>query len=108
VKQYLSQYSVELRAGLMNIVRRWSVMLKIEFADVYTSSSEILANPEAYGFASAETEERTPCYSSFYGDGTGTVCADPEKRAFWDSIHPTTAAHAYIAKTFEQAYNAIN
>ena len=39
-----------------------------------------------------------PCFSGYVTpDPTGTVCADPDKYAFWDVEHPTTRLHELIA-----------
>jgi phospholipase/lecithinase/hemolysin len=36
----------------------------------------------------------TPCYNRT----TGTICAQPDRHLFWDSLHPTTAAHRQISE----------
>ena len=53
--------------------------------DVYAEFSQILANPAAYGFANT-TDEAMQAMS-----------ANPDTYLFWDTVHPTAAAHRLIA-----------
>ncbi len=39
----------------------------------------------------------TPCYTGDLFGRNGTICDDPENYLFWDTVHPTTQAHAIIA-----------
>lgn len=39
------------------------------------------------------TDVKRPCLDR----STGQVCANPDQHLFWDALHPTTAAHRYIA-----------
>ncbi len=55
-----------------------------------------LANDQA---AFANTEDA--CLS--IGPGGATVCADPSTYVFWDSLHPTTAAHEVLGDAFATA-----
>jgi phospholipase/lecithinase/hemolysin len=61
--------------------------------DTFGLLNDVVANKENYGF----TNVTDPCF-----DGT-TVCSDPSKYLFWDSLHPTTAAHQLLAAEFANA-----
>jgi len=55
--------------------------------DVFTLTNDIVASPGAFGFSNVTT----PCFNGV------SVCATPGSYAWWDTIHPTAAAHALIA-----------
>jgi len=60
--------------------------------------SAIAANPVAYGFTNASA----PCLTGDLSAG-GVVCGTPETYVFWDSVHPTAAAHALLGNAFATA-----
>ncbi|RBP06457.1 putative secreted protein with PEP-CTERM sorting signal [Roseiarcus fermentans] len=60
---------------------------------VFNAIRNVVANPARYGFANAAD----PCFSGNY-DTPGTECADPGQYVFWDTEHPTAAAHALTAE----------
>jgi phospholipase/lecithinase/hemolysin len=66
--------------------------LKVFDAPIFADLDAIVANPGRYGFANVTG----PCFS---GGPTkpGVACADPAQYLFWDSEHPTAAAHAIVA-----------
>lgn len=64
-----------------------SLGITIYRLDAYSLFQAIVADPGAYGL----TDVTTPCKS-----GT-TICADPDQHLFWDSVHPTTVVHGFIA-----------
>ncbi len=66
--------------------------------DTFGLLASISANPAAYGFTSAAL----PCLTGSLG-GAADVCADPGNYVFWDSVHPTTAAHAILGDAFAEA-----
>lgn len=68
--------------------------LKIATLDAHTLYQEAIANPAAFGF----TNVTSACVS-----GSG-MCGNPTQFLFWDSIHPTTAAHRILG---EAAFEAI-
>ena len=65
--------------------------------DIFSLSQRAAANPQKFGFANV-TE---PCLDVV----AGTVCSRPNKYAYWDGIHPTTASHRIIADTFAKFIN---
>jgi phospholipase/lecithinase/hemolysin len=66
--------------------------------DTFGLLSAISANPAAYGFTSATA----PCLTGSLA-GVADVCGDPDGYAFWDSVHPTTAAHQVLGEAFAEA-----
>jgi outer membrane lipase/esterase len=59
--------------------------------DVSSLFSAAVSNPAQYGL----TNINTPCFSGS-SDTPGTVCANPDEYLFWDSVHPTAAAHKIL------------
>jgi phospholipase/lecithinase/hemolysin len=60
--------------------------------DTFARLEEAIAKPTAFGF----TNVTKACLDGdpFAGDA---VCANPAGHLFWDSVHPTKAAHALLA-----------
>jgi phospholipase/lecithinase/hemolysin len=65
--------------------------LKVYDLNTYALLDEVVKNPTAFGF----TDVTTPCYGGSFSGG-GSACATPDTHLFWDSKHPTAAAHAII------------
>lgn len=61
------------------------------YSDVFGLLNSVTQNPGAYGF----TNVTTPCFNGI------TVCSNPDQYLFWDQIHPTTAADAFVARQFQ-------
>lgn len=75
-----------------------STTADIFFLDVFSLFTGILMDPEAAGFTNTTGECRSV-------SGISEVeCADASSFVFWDSIHPTTAAHAVLG---QQAFELI-
>jgi outer membrane lipase/esterase len=66
--------------------------IEIDLLDMQAFSQAVENDPAQYGF----TNITTPCLSA-----TNLVCADPSQLFFWDSVHPTTAAHALMGALAE-------
>ena len=60
--------------------------LRIVQVDAFTLINDMVANPADYGF----TNVTSP---ALYG----LPAADPDTYLFWDAVHPTSAAHEYVA-----------
>ena len=56
--------------------------------DLRTAAEIIAANPAAFGF----TNVTDSCNVG------GTICANPDQFTFWDGVHPTAAAHEFLAQ----------
>ena len=61
--------------------------------DTFTLLEDIMADPAAFGLTNVT--ETCLVGDPFAG---GTPCPQPETHLFWDSIHPTTTAHALLAE----------
>jgi phospholipase/lecithinase/hemolysin len=60
------------------------------------------ANPAAFGF----TNTTAPCLTGSLGGGAA-VCVAPDNYLFWDSVHPTTAAHQVLGNAFAEAVEPV-
>jgi len=59
--------------------------------DVRSLFNSVASNPAQYGL----TNINTPCFTGAV-DRPGTVCANPDEYLFWDSVHPSAAAHRIL------------
>ncbi|MBH8556016.1 SGNH/GDSL hydrolase family protein [Nostocaceae cyanobacterium CENA357] len=82
-----------LRRSLKVLIQQDS-KLQIATLDANGLYRDAMINPAMFGF----TNVISPCLSS------SGICGNPDQFLFWDSIHPTTAAHRIIGET---AFSAI-
>jgi phospholipase/lecithinase/hemolysin len=96
----LQALSIGFNAGLASALNGLSVLpgIDIEQFDTFGLFNAILANPGAFGFSNTTT----PCITGDLTSG-GLVCGDPGSYVFWDSVHPTTAAHHVLGNAFAAA-----
>jgi outer membrane lipase/esterase len=66
--------------------------------DTFQLLSQVQADPGAYGFTNATSA----CVTGNFFAVTA-VCADPDGHVFWDSVHPTAAAHAILGQAMAVA-----
>jgi outer membrane lipase/esterase len=83
-------YNIALVANLSGVIA--SRRANVSFLDAFSLVDVIVADPDDFGLSNVTD----PCYVGPLTGG-GTVCAKPNKYLFWDSTHPTTAAHAIVA-----------
>jgi outer membrane lipase/esterase len=96
----LQALTIGFNAGLADALTGLSGLpdIDIEQFDTFSQFNAILANPAAFGFSTTST----PCVTGNLQDG-GSVCDDPDSYVFWDSVHPTTAAHQVLGSAFAAA-----
>ena len=63
--------------------------------DVFALLSDLAADPQAFGIRNTTD----PCVQ--IGVTTKAYCAGRNGYLFWDSIHPTAAAHRLLARSIE-------
>ena len=63
----------------------------VKYFDTSALLQAMVSDPSAYGF----TNVTAPCYNGV------TVCSDPAQYLFYDDLHPTTEADAFLAAGFE-------
>jgi phospholipase/lecithinase/hemolysin len=92
----LRQLSIGFNAGLSGALGGLSLLpgIKVTQFDTFGLMSAVVANPGAFGF----TNSSAPCLTAFLGPGA--VCQNPDSFVFWDSVHPTTAAHTLLGNAF--------
>ena len=96
----LQALSIGFNAGLAGALSGLSALpgIDIELFDTFALFNAMLANPGAFGFSNTSM----PCITVDLVVG-GSVCADPDAYVFWDSVHPTTAAHQVLGNAFAAA-----
>lgn len=81
-------YSVEFNSLLLA-----SLPSGVGYADTFSLLDQMVSNPGAFGF----TDVTDPCLNGI------TVCSNPNQYLFWNGVHPTTAADAFLAQEFATA-----
>lgn len=64
--------------------------------DVFSIVNDAIANPAKFGFTNVSDACLFPS-PLLLPPGPITVCSNPNEYLFWDSLHPTTVAHRFIA-----------
>jgi phospholipase/lecithinase/hemolysin len=96
----LQQLVVGFNTGLEGVLAALGALPGIEITPFNTFGllTDIAGNPGAYGFSNATDA----CLTGNLGMG-GIVCGAPGEYVFWDSVHPTTAAHRVLGDAFAHA-----
>jgi phospholipase/lecithinase/hemolysin len=96
----LRALSIGFNSALAGALNGLSLLPGIDITqfDSFALLSAISANPGAYGLANASA----PCLTGNLAVG-GIVCPNPNSYFFWDSVHPTTAAHRVVGDAFAAA-----
>lgn len=80
---FSTTFNATLASGLATITG-----VTIFGLDLFALVNQTVANPGDYGF----TDVDTACWNGV------TACANPNEYLFWDTIHPTSAAHSRLAE----------
>jgi outer membrane lipase/esterase len=96
----LQALTLGFNAGLRSGLDSASMLAGITITqfDTFAFFNTMLADPAAFGF----TNTTTPCLTGNLAGG-GVVCNDPSAYIFWDSVHPTAAAHRALGDAFADA-----
>jgi phospholipase/lecithinase/hemolysin len=96
----LQALTLGFNSGLAGLATSLSGLpgIHITLFDTFAFFNAILANPAAFGFSNTTA----PCLTGNLLTG-GSICGDPGSYLFWDSLHPTAAAHAALGDAFAQA-----
>lgn len=95
--QGLSVFFNTLLAGTLNNLSGLPG-IDITTFDAFALLSAISANPGAFGLTNAAAA----CLTGNLAAG-GVVCGTPDSYLFWDTVHPTTAAHAVVGNALTTA-----
>jgi len=98
-----SQVSLAHNAELQSAMAALSHQLHINIImpDNYTADQAIEADPAKFGFTNVTTQ----CKAGTTGL-PGPVCATPSTFRYWDTVHPSAAAHLLVAEDFASTINA--
>jgi phospholipase/lecithinase/hemolysin len=88
-------------AELLNMVMGLTEQASFYFLDVFSVFNDVLANPATYGITNTTGQCRSLGFFGF----TENSCRNANTWAFWDAIHPTTAAHAVLGRAAAAALN---
>ncbi|UEM23003.1 SGNH/GDSL hydrolase family protein [Skermanella mucosa] len=93
IQERATTLSAAFNAALTSVLAGIEATLPVDLIplDVRSLFNDVAANPAGYGL----TDVTTPCFSGAI-DRPGTVCANPDQYLFWDSLHPTAAAHRIL------------
>lgn len=80
-------------AGLPSLAQLGALTgAQISLLDSFSLVDGLVANPAAFGL----TNVTQPCNSTAVNFSGGASCANPDQYLFWDTVHPTAAAHAIV------------
>ena len=85
--------ALSLLAATFNQALAASLPAYVTQVDTFSLLDQVVADPAAYGLGNV---------ADACTDGT-TVCGNPGQYLFWDALHPTTAADAFLAADFAAA-----
>ena len=82
--------NVGLKDALDKIVVPQCPSTQFLVLDIFSILTDIAENPESYGFV-----DNSPCLK--FEVTANAICANPNRKFFWDALHPTKAGHRFLA-----------
>ncbi|WP_232444639.1 SGNH/GDSL hydrolase family protein [Burkholderia ubonensis] len=102
VAAQVKDYNQRLADAAAALRARYGATLRLEVFDAYALFDDLLSHPAKYGFDDAKRScLDIPKPSSFTYMAAQTPradCRDPARFVFWDTLHPTTRTHAWLAE----------
>ncbi|MGU7769812.1 SGNH/GDSL hydrolase family protein [Burkholderia sp. MR1-5-21] len=102
VAAQVKDYNRRLADAAAAVRARYGATLRLEVFDAYAPFDDLLSHPAQYGFDDAKRScLDIPKPSSFTYLAAQTPradCRDPARFVFWDTLHPTTRTHAWLAE----------
>lgn len=81
-----NKHNAELAVSLNRLSQQINRDIDITYLDVNELFNQVVKSPEKFGFSNVTQA----CLNQ------GIVCNNPDRYLFWDSIHPSTAAHKLL------------
>ncbi|KAF7811426.1 GDSL esterase/lipase [Senna tora] len=83
---------------------------KVYYIDIYQPLSDMVQDPQKYGFDVVDSGCCGSGYieTSFLCNHISSVCSDPSKYLFWDSVHPTQKGYQNLFSAFRPTFDLIN
>ncbi len=102
VAAQVKDYNKRLADAAAALRARYGATLRLEVFDAYALFDDLLSHPAKYGFDdSARSCLDIPKPTSFTYMAAQTPradCRDPARFVFWDTLHPGTRTHAWLAE----------
>ncbi len=70
---------------------------EINRLDVFSLFQQLSADPTAFDLPD-DFDTTDPCFTGFVGELGGTLCTDPENRAFFDRLHPSAVTQQLLGE----------
>ena len=98
---FWSAYTAEFNAQFLDaaFLAGLDSSINITAFDVFELFNDVIDNPLTYGF----TNVTDACLPTLGPLPIAPPCANPDEYLFWDSAHPTAAAHRFIGNLFYSA-----
>lgn len=102
VAAQVRDYNQRLVDAAAAVRARYGATLRLEVFDAYAPFDDLLSRPAQYGFDDAKRsclDIPKPSSLTYMAAQTPRAdCRDPARFVFWDTLHPTTRTHAWLAE----------
>ncbi|KAI3466716.1 hypothetical protein Pfo_023379 [Paulownia fortunei] len=106
----LSSISLDYNQKLQNILTDMqNSSSTVVYADIYKPLSDMIRKPSQFGFdkVNAGCCGTGLVETTFMCNRMSSVCANPSKYVFFDSVHPTEATYNYLFKALRPAIDRV-